>query len=401
MEVKPGYKQTEVGVIPEDWEVVNIDDVCDVKSGKRLPKGHSLTAINNGFPYIRVSDMSNGSVDLDDIHYVPLYIAPKIKQYRIYTEDIFISVAGTLGIIGRIPIELNGANLTENADRLTQISCDIDYLYHVLNSKRIQSIIDEQKTTGAQPKLALTRIRKFLIPIPKTREEQRLLSAALSDINSLITSLEKLIEKKKNIKQGVMQELLTGKRRLPGFTGEWEKTSLGKLVSMRVVSLGRGAVISKISVNACKGDYPIYSSSILNNGLFGYWGNYMFDEEMITWSVDGGGDFFHRKKHRYSVTNVCGYMRVDQSKICYGFLYYQLSLAHSSLVFDYTIKAHPSVVKKLYSVWMPPIHEQIAIYGALNDIDDDINTLIIKLAKYKQIKKGMMQELLTGRIRLL
>lgn len=394
MEVKPGYKQTEVGVIPEDWEVVNIDDVCDVKSGKRLPKGHSLTAINNGFPYIRVSDMSNGSVDLDDIHYVPLYIAPKIKQYRIYTEDIFISVAGTLGIIGRIPIELNGANLTENADRLTQISCDIDYLYHVLNSKRIQSIIDEQKTTGAQPKLALTRIRKFLIPIPKTREEQRLLSAALSDINSLVTSLEKLIEKKKNIKQGMMQELLTGKRRLPGFTGEWVTMNLNSLCTR--ITTGR----KDVNEGNPNGKYPFFTCS----RSISFSNQYSFDTEAIL--IAGNGDvgtlhYYNGKFEAYQRTYVLSGFEIP-AKYLVHFLNYGLipALNENKIGTSIPYIKIGNLTNLLVNTPREP-SEIIAIVSVLDDIDCEIGALSLQLEKYNNLKDGMMQELLSGRIRLI
>ena len=156
-----GSKQTEVGVIPEDWEVKEIDDFAEVKSGKRLPLGNYLTDKETPYPYIRVADMVPGGVLLNDIKYVPEHVYPAIKNYRIFKEDIFISVAGTLGVVGKIPNSLNGANLTENADRLTNIVCDRDFLLFVLMSSLIQNTIESERTLGAQPKLALTRIRKF------------------------------------------------------------------------------------------------------------------------------------------------------------------------------------------------------------------------------------------------
>jgi type I restriction enzyme S subunit len=126
----------------------------------------------------------------------------------------------------------------------------------------------------------------------------------------------------------------------------------------------------------------------------------MFDEELITWSVDGGGNFFHRRKHKFSVTNVCGFMRVDASRIDCRFFAAELQLLHSTKSFDYQSKAHPSVVRKEYEVQLPPLPEQTAIAAILSDMDAEIAALESKLAKARQVKQGMMQELLTGKTRL-
>lgn len=221
-ESKPGYKQTEVGVIPEDWAAKTIDAVAFVTSGKRLPPGHSLAEHETLHPYIRVSDMRPGTVDRSDIRFVPVEAFPAIGRYRIYKEDIFISVAGTLGIVGKVPPELDGANLTENADRITKITCSQDYLLHVLMSPLIQGTIDSLQTVGAQPKLALTRIRKFVIPLPPTKAEQEGIAVVLSDMDAEIATLEANLAKARQLKQGMMQALLTGRIQLlqPSQGGE-------------------------------------------------------------------------------------------------------------------------------------------------------------------------------------
>lgn len=148
------------------------------------------------------------------------------------------------------------------------------------------------------------------------------------------------------------------------------------------------------------GDFPVYSSSVHNNGLFGRYGQFMFDEELITWSVDGGGDFFYRAPHRFSVTNVCGYIRVNPSIIHSRFLSYQLQHLHSRLLFDYTLKAHPSVIRGLYVVPLPSINEQRSIAEALADADAAIESLEHLLSKKRYLKQGAMQDLLTGKRRL-
>lgn len=195
------------------WVLKRVEELAEVKSGKRLPLGKTLLESRTPYPYIRIVDMFNGSVSLSDIKYVPEDVYPSIKNYRIFKDDIYISVAGTLGIVGTIPIELDGANLTENSNRLTEIKCNRDYLLMVMRSDLIQNRIEAERTQGAQPKLALTRIRNFHIPLPPAKEQEQI-ARILLDIDAEITALEFKFEKYKQLKLGMMQNLLTGKIRL-------------------------------------------------------------------------------------------------------------------------------------------------------------------------------------------
>lgn len=247
--------------------------------------------------------------------------------------------------------------------------------------------------------IGLDYFKQLTVPLPSIGE-QYAIAQMLREADDLITTLERLIAKKESIKQGMMQQLLTGKTRLPGFVKEWTETTIGDLENKGKLKLYRGKVISKRDIAALPGPYPIYSSSVHNQGLFGTYGRYMFDEELITWSVDGGGHFFYRPRHRFSVTNVCGYMRVTSKSIDPQFLTYHLQALHSRLHFDYTLKAHPSVIRGAYQLTLPGPDEQRAIAQALTDCDDEINVLRVRLTKAKAIKQGMMQELLTGSTRL-
>lgn len=196
------------------WEERKLGELVDVKGGKRLPKGWSLQDSENLYPYIKVADMTLGGVNRQNIQYVPEGAYEQIKKYRIFINDLFISVAGTLGIVGEIPKKLNGANLTENADKLTNIQCDKKYLKHYLISPEIQDEIETTKTIGAQPKLAISRIKEFSVFLPTKLEEQKAIAGILSDMNAEIQSIQQKRAKYQKIKQGMMQELLTGKTRL-------------------------------------------------------------------------------------------------------------------------------------------------------------------------------------------
>ena len=181
---------------------------------------------------------------------------------------------------------------------------------------------------------------------------------------------------------------------------EWELEQIARLESRRLVKLGRGQVISRLDIERTPGDFPIYSSSVHNEGEFGRYGHFMFDEELITWSIDGGGHFFWRPKHKFSVTNVCGFMRVDSERICYAFLAAVLQLLHSRKSFDYQSKAHPSVIRKEYAVPLPALAEQRAIAAALSDVDALLGGLDRLIAKKRDLKQAAMQQLLTGQTRL-
>ncbi|WP_286796647.1 restriction endonuclease subunit S [Psychrobacter sp. UBA6291] len=196
-----------------EWDRVDLEDVCDVKGGKRLPKGNALSEAKTSNPYIRVADMYMGGVDLSDIKYVPESIAPLIKNYTISKDDLFITVAGTLGIVGKIPNELDGANLTENADKLTNIKCDKTFLLYVMMSSIIQRYIEAESTQNAQPKLALARIRGFKVPLPNLEEQQKI-ATVLTNADKEIELLEQQLADLQQEKKALMQVLLTGKKRV-------------------------------------------------------------------------------------------------------------------------------------------------------------------------------------------
>ena len=145
-----------------------IDEVCDVLSGKRIPKGETFSPNPTAYRYITVSDMGEKYVRLDTVQYITSHTEKQISRYKVRNGDIIISVAGTLGKLNIITPDLDGVNLTENCDRFTNFRGIIpEYLYQVLSSDLIQSQIEASKTKNGQPKLALERIRNFVIPVPR------------------------------------------------------------------------------------------------------------------------------------------------------------------------------------------------------------------------------------------
>jgi len=171
--------------------------------------------------------------------------------------------------------------------------------------------------------------------------------------------------------------------------------SLDSEIKTGNIQLGRGNIISSKDIASNPGDYPIYSSSAKGTGEFGRYGDYMFDEELITWSVDGGGRFFFRPKHKFSVTNVSGFMRIDDNAWNKRFVYYCLDLQHQRIAFDYQTKAHPSVIRHLYQLPTLDRPEQTKIAEVLSTVDRAIEQTEALIAKQQRIKTGLMQDLLT------
>jgi len=156
---------------------------------------------------------------------------------------------------------------------------------------------------------------------------------------------------------------------------------LGEIENDGIVELGRGKVISKKDINDNPGDYPIYSSSAVGDGEIGRYSKYMFDDERITWSIDGGGKLFHREGIKYSVTNVGGWIKVkDESKITTKYLYYALINAWSKKTFDYIHKAHPSVIRDEYYIPVPPLEVQREIVRILDKYTKKNEALKAELA---------------------
>lgn len=403
----------------EKWKKVKLCEIADVKGGKRLPIGDKLLKEPTKHPYIRVADMIAGGIKTTDIHFISDDVFNKIKKYVIYSDDIFISVAGSLGIVGTVPVRLNGANLTENADRLTNIKISRDYLCYYLQSDIVQNEIKNASTVGAQPKLALTRIQQFDISFPDSMRAQEQIASVLLDVDSLINSLSELIEKKESIKNAFLEDLITGKRRLKGFDDEWENINLGETSLLKARIGWQGLTTS---------EYLESGFSYLITGTD-------FKKGTINWK-----DIHFVEKHRYdqdkniqvkngdllltkdgtigkvalvknlnkpaTLNSGVFVIRPIKNRYLTEYVYYVLT----SSVFRIFLNklAAGSTISHLYQkdltnfeFFLPSsLNEQKAVATILSDMDEEIFKLEEKLEKYKKIKQGMMEQLLTGKIRL-
>ena len=193
-------------------------DITSITGGKRVPVGYSLTNQNTGYKYIRVADMKQYSVRNNDVHYISKEIYSLIRNYTISKDDLYITVAGTIGAVGEIPIEFDGANLTENANKIVFTQLNKKCLMYLLSSDYVQTQIKNCTTKVGQPKLAIIRIQNFLLPIPPLKEQQRI----VEKIEELIPHIEHygkaqteldLLDRniKEQLKKSVLQYAIEGK----------------------------------------------------------------------------------------------------------------------------------------------------------------------------------------------
>lgn len=209
-------KETEIGPIPEHWDLVPLVELVDVKGGKRLPKGHAFADRPTPYPYIRVVDFNDWSVETADLRYLTVGDYDVIKRYIIHSSDVYISIAGTIGLVGSVPDELNGANLTENAARIIIKDSENllkDYLICYLAAYRGQHEIRLRTSKTSQPKLALARIKQIPICLPPALEQRNIVQNLYTIHNKIVCETSGL-NVLNALFQSLLHHLMTGKIRV-------------------------------------------------------------------------------------------------------------------------------------------------------------------------------------------
>jgi type I restriction enzyme S subunit len=201
--------------IPSSWCVVDLAQIADIKGGKRLPKEHNFSDEVTSYPYLRVSDFQNHSINTKNLKYLEERTAEKLDKYIISENDLFISIAGTIGKVGTIPNHLDNSYLTENAAKI-RITGGIDngYLQYYLLGYIAQNEFDRRSIVTTQPKLSLYNIRRMPCFLP-SMHEQKEIAKCFSAVDDTIQKEQQIKTKLEALKRGLMQDLLTGKVRVP------------------------------------------------------------------------------------------------------------------------------------------------------------------------------------------
>ncbi|MFG5104028.1 restriction endonuclease subunit S [Campylobacter lari] len=218
--------------LPQGWEVKKLEEIANIKGGKRLPKGENLLDNNTKFAYIRVADFQdNGTINLQNIKFINENTYNVLKNYKIYDDNLYISIAGTIGKSGIIPKELNGAILTENAVKLEYIQNNISnkFMYFFTLSNIFKTQIQTSTKIVAQPKLAITRLKQIQIPLPPLKEQERIVGILDESIKILEQDLLNLDELMQSALQKAFNPLKDNAKENYKLPQDWEWKSLGEI----------------------------------------------------------------------------------------------------------------------------------------------------------------------------
>ena len=397
------YKQTEKGIIPEDWALHNFGEkVTVLRGGSPRPITAYLTKSNEGINWIKIGDVKPGEKYINSTE--EKIIPEGASRSRVVHKGDFI-LSNSMSFGRPYILNIDGCihdgwltiqNYSETFNK--------NYLYYVLSSTEVFKQYVTMAAGSSVQNLNKDKVSKLLVVAPEVIREQEKIAEALSDTDDLISSLEKLIEKKKAIKQGAMQNLLTGKTRLPGFTGEWEVEIMKKYLTFQVGYPFHSCYFNK------KGEgmrlvknRDLKADDQLNYTIEKVGRKFMISNGDVLISMDG--DFLPClwSKGDALLNQRVGKIKVSE-KMDLMFAYYCLQKPLSKLqegTGATTVKhlSHTDVEKM--KILIPiEVKEQFAIANILSDMDKEIEQLERKLAKARLIKQGMMQQLLTGKIRL-
>ena len=406
MELKSGYKQTEAGIIPEDWLDYTVGDLIDFEGGSQPDKSVFSPSSKPGF--IRLIQIRDYKTDKFET-----YITINLARRFCSQEDIMIGRYGPpifqilRGLTGAYNVALIKAKPRSNIDQ--------NYAYYFLTQQRLFEFVEKlsQRSSG-QTGVDLKELRGYPLPLPPTLAEQRAIAEALSDADAFIASLEQLIAKQRAVKQGAMQELLTGKRRLPGFDEEWEVKCIGEFTDCTA-----GGTPSTKVTEYWDGSIPWMNSGELNfrkvaevEGRITEQGLRNSSTKMIPVNcvlIGLAGQGKTRGTVAMNSISLCTNQSIaaifPNSTFISEYVYYNLDMRYDELR---ELSAgdggrgglNLTIIRSIF-VPFPSLAEQTAIATVLSDMDAEVAVLEAKLDKARQVKQGMMQELLTGKTRLI
>lgn len=403
--VKPGYKQTEVGIIPEAWDISSL-----AAAFPKLEAGVSVNSDNtlsSEYHVLKTSAVHDGVVDVAETKPIVPQDYHRVKC-PLVKGSMVISRMNTPTLVGECGFVKNAKDGIYLPDRLWQVknppgsSFDFEWLNYLLNTEQYRDAVRATATgtSNSMKNISKERLLEIKIPHPPLYEERQIASV-LSEMDELIQMIEHQLSKQVAIKQGVMQELLTGKKRLPGFHNSWQVKQIEDIA----VNLDSYRVpVKESDREAMVGNIPYCGA----NGVLGYVNDYTIDDSIILIAEDGGHfDEYATKPIAYQMNGKCwvnNHAHIIKAKpgTNQQFLFY--SLVHKDIR-DYITsgtraKLNKSELAKITVTIPTDTAEQQEIATILSMIDAEIDMLEQKIKKYRQVKQGVMQQLMTGKIRL-
>ena len=397
MEVKIGCKDTEVGVIPNDWEVTSISNVADVKTGPFGSALHERDYVRDGTPIITVEHLGDFGVTHANLPQVSDVDRRRLSSYELDLGDIVFSRVGSIDRNALIKEHETGwlfsgrlLRVRPNKDR--GFAPFLSYQFHSDPFiRRVRDVSVGQTMPCINTKI-LNNVAVVMPPLP----EQRAIAEVLGDVDALIGALDSALAKKRNLKQAAMQQLLTGQKRIPGFHGKWETKRLGEVSNIKTGSRNNEDKVED-------GQYPFFVRSQEVERI----NSYSHNCEAILVPGEGRiGSIFHYINGRFDVHQRVYAITQFKPEISGKFIYFYLLKNFGVWAMQNTVKATVDSLRlptfQTFEMQLPPTFaEQTAIAEVLSDMDAEIAALEQRRDKTRALKQGMMQELLTGRIRLI
>ena len=409
MNIPQGYKQTELGIIPEDWEVVNLGNIAKV-NGRIGFRGYTVAdLVPKGFGAITLSpsNIINNQIDYSNCTYISWRKYHESPEIKVRNGDILLVKTGsTFGKSAFVKDLPEKATINPQFVLLNNFKCDSRYLSYVIAHDIIQNQIHADIVGGAIPTLSQEKIANFALFAPIDIAEQRAIAEALSDVDGLIAALDKKIAKKRLLKRGAMQQLLTGKKRLPGFTDEWVEKTLGEIGTLSMCK----RIFQEETSDS--GDVPFYKIGTFGQEADAFISKAKYESYKNMYRFPSKGDIL------ISAAGTIGRTVVYDGKPAYFQDSNIIWLAHTQkhilniyLSYVYQIinwNIENTTIARLYNdnfnntvvLFPKSLVEQQAIATILSDMDKEIADLEAQCDKYRLLKSGMMQKLLTGQIRL-
>lgn len=396
MKIPQRYKHTEFGLIPDDWVLCTFKDVLTTFSSGATPYRGIPEYYNGNIRWISSGEL-NYNVIYDTIEHISANAVRNTNLHILNPSTFLMAITGLEAEGTRGKCAFVGAPATTNQSCLAINGTDrmcVEYLFWFYRMWGDYLAFKYCQGTKQQSYTAEI-VKKLPIYCPITIKEQNKIAEALSDVDALITALDKKIAKKRLIKQGAMQQLLTGKKRLPNFSEKWVSKKLGEISRIKTGKRNGDEQVKN-------GKYPFF----VRSNVVARIDSYSFDGEAILVPGEGGiGAIFHYVNGKFDYHQRV-YKISDFADAIYGkYVYYYMQRYFGEYALSLSVKATVDSLRlptfEEFSIALPNnIEEQQAIATILSDMDKEIADLEARRNKYKLIKSGMMQKLLTGQIRL-
>ncbi|EAL2880240.1 restriction endonuclease subunit S [Campylobacter coli] len=395
--------------LPQGWEVKKFEEIANIKGGKRLPKGENLLDNNTKFTYIRVADFQdNGTINLQNIKFINENTYNVLKNYKIYDDNLYISIAGTIGKSGIIPKELNGAILTENAVKLEYIQNNISnkFMYFFTLSNIFKTQIQTSTKIVAQPKLAITRLKQIQIPLPPLKEQERIvgiLDESFAKIDESIKILEQNLLNLDELMQSALQKafnpLKDNAKENYKLPQSWEWKSLEEISEN--ISAGGDKPKNCTESKTAKNQIPVYANGVNNNGLVGYTDKATIIKPSLTISARGTIGFVCiRKEPYFPIVRLISLIPCENI-LCLHYLYFCLNFfiakGEGSSIPQLTIPKFKSL-----QIPLPPLKEQEQIAKHLDFVFEKTKALkelyTKELKDYEELKQSLLNKAFKGEL---